>query len=259
MVRQAHAYLVSAVSAATLIAVAIAAFVVLVSAQVFKDWPIGVLGDGTETAAVSDASPVSSPSGPAVAAPKTVNPAAAPATTGTAGQGGNQAGGGKLAAAPQQNTSLGSGAPPVTPSEPVASGPASGNGPGSSGSNPSNPSSPSDPGSPPSQSSPASSAGGNATSTSNGSSGSNGGSKPSSGGGAEEVLAPVTGGGSTAAKVTETVNSVDETVTGGALKESGVTGLTEQVVNGVAGPESVVGKTVDETVNAVGGLLGAGH
>lgn len=253
MVRQAHAYLVSAVSAATLIAVAIAAFVVLVSAQVFKDWPIGVLGDGTETAAVSDASPVSSPSGLAVAAPKTVNPAAAPTTTGTAGQGGNQVGGGKQAAVPQQNTSLGSGAPPVTPSEPVASG----NGPGSSGSNPSNPSSPSDPGSPPSQSSPASSGGGNATST--GSSG----SKPSSGGGAGEVLAPVTGGGSTAAKVTETVNStvnsVDETVTGGALKESGVTGLTEQVVNGVAGPESVVGKTVDETVNAVGGLLGAGH
>jgi len=60
--------------------------------------------------------------------------------------------------------------------------------------------------------------------------------------------------------VTETVNStvdtVDETVTGGALKETGVTGLTEEVVNGVAGPESVVGKTVDEVGNAVGGLLG---
>jgi hypothetical protein len=77
------------------------------------------------------------------------------------------------------------------------------------------------------------------------------------------VLPPVTGGGSTSAKVTETVNStvnsVDETVTGGALKESGVTGLTEEVVNGLAGPESVVGKTVDETVRAVGGLLGGQH
>jgi hypothetical protein len=56
--------------------------------------------------------------------------------------------------------------------------------------------------------------------------------------------------------VNETVNSVDETVTGGALKESGVTQVTEEVVNGVAGPESVVGKTVDELGNAVGGLLG---
>jgi hypothetical protein len=49
---------------------------------------------------------------------------------------------------------------------------------------------------------------------------------------------------------------VDETATGGALKETGVTGLTEEVVNGVAGPESVVGQTVDEVGNAVGGLLG---
>mgnify|MGYP001019274574 CR=1 FL=1 len=77
----------------------------------------------------------------------------------------------------------------------------------------------------------------------------------------EEVVQPVTGGGgSTTAKVTETVNetvnSVDETVTGGALQETGVTGLTEEVVNGVAGPESALGKTVDETVNTVGGLLG---
>ena len=59
--------------------------------------------------------------------------------------------------------------------------------------------------------------------------------------------------------VNETVNSVDETVTGGALKETGVAGLTEEVVSGVVGPESAVGKTVDETVNAVGGLLGGQH
>jgi hypothetical protein len=58
--------------------------------------------------------------------------------------------------------------------------------------------------------------------------------------------------------VTETVNStvgtVDETVTGGALEKTGVTGATEEVVNGVVGPESPVGKVVDETVGAVEGL-----
>jgi phage-related minor tail protein len=67
----------------------------------------------------------------------------------------------------------------------------------------------------------------------------------------------------TSAKVTETVNStvnsVDETVTGGALDESGVTATTEEAVNGVAGPESVVGEAVDEVGNAVGGLLGGGN
>ena len=60
---------------------------------------------------------------------------------------------------------------------------------------------------------------------------------------------------STSSKVTstvnETVNQVDETVTGGALEATGVTQVTEEVVNGVVGPESTVGKTVDETVKTV--------
>ena len=61
-------------------------------------------------------------------------------------------------------------------------------------------------------------------------------------------------------QVTETVNNtvtkVDETALGGTLGNSGVTDVTEGVVNGVAGPESTVGKVVDEAVGAVGGLLG---
>src|SRR5688500_13713709 len=57
MVRQAHTYLVGAVSGATLIAIAIAAFVLLVSAQVFGDWPIAGLGDAQETA-VHESQPV---------------------------------------------------------------------------------------------------------------------------------------------------------------------------------------------------------
>ena len=59
--------------------------------------------------------------------------------------------------------------------------------------------------------------------------------------------------------VNETVSGVDETVLGGTLEETGVTPVTEEVVNGVAGPESLVGQTVDGAGEAVGGLLGGGH
>jgi hypothetical protein len=55
--------------------------------------------------------------------------------------------------------------------------------------------------------------------------------------------------------VNETVNQVDQTVTGGALEETGVTQVTEEAVNGVVGPESAVGKVVDDTVGTVEGIL----
>jgi hypothetical protein len=62
--------------------------------------------------------------------------------------------------------------------------------------------------------------------------------------------------------VHNTVAGVD-TATGGALGDTGVTQVTEEVVKGVAGPESPVGETVDKTVEkvkeTVGGLLGGGH
>jgi hypothetical protein len=57
--------------------------------------------------------------------------------------------------------------------------------------------------------------------------------------------------------VDETVSGVDKAL-GGTLGEAGVTRATEEVVAGVAGPESTVSKTVDEAVETVGGLLG-GH
>ncbi len=44
MIRQAHTYLAGAVSGTALIAVAIVAFVLLVSAQAIRDWPLGGLG-----------------------------------------------------------------------------------------------------------------------------------------------------------------------------------------------------------------------
>jgi len=55
--------------------------------------------------------------------------------------------------------------------------------------------------------------------------------------------------------VNNTVSGVDGAL-GGTLGNAGVTEVTGKVVNEVAGPESVVGKTVDNTVKAVGGLLG---
>jgi hypothetical protein len=62
--------------------------------------------------------------------------------------------------------------------------------------------------------------------------------------------------------VTEAVNGtvagVDENLLGGTLEKTGVTEVTENLVNGVAGPESVVGKTVEGVGEVVGGLLGGG-
>src|ERR1044072_7293733 len=67
MIRQAHTYLVGAVGGATLIAIAIAAFVLLVSAQVFRDWPLAALGSGDDTAAVAEAQPAGGSGSGAVA------------------------------------------------------------------------------------------------------------------------------------------------------------------------------------------------
>ncbi len=44
-------------------------------------------------------------------------------------------------------------------------------------------------------------------------------------------------------------------MTGGTLEDTGVTQTTEEVVNGVAGPESTVGQVVDGTVKTVDGVL----
>jgi hypothetical protein len=219
MIRQAHTYLVGAMSGATLIAIAIAVFVLLVSAQVFRDWPIAALGDD-DTAAVSDGHPAAgSATGPTGAAAQT------------------SAGGGDAAKGDGAATKPGPDGPPVlapgpSSGQPVSSGqPGSGGGGQGGGSGNSapahNPSSPSSPGP-------------SSGKTSGGGGGSSQGSSPSS-------------------QVTETVNStvnqVDETALGGTLKETGVTEAAEGVVNGVAGPESAVGHVVDETVGAVGGLL----
>lgn len=212
MIRQAHTYLVSAMSGATLIAIAIAAFVLLVSAQVFRDWPLAALGSGDDSPSVSKAERLGPT--PAAAAGATAGPGASAATTaGGGGNGKSAGGGGSTATAAPEGGGAGGGEAP------------GGGGPGGSGT-----------GSPasPAPSTAATSAGG-------------------AGGGSGSRTT------STSGKVTETVNGtvnqVDETVTGGALNEAGVTPVTEGVVNGVAGPEPPVGKVVDETAGAVGGAL----
>src|SRR5262245_41411051 len=80
MVRQAHTYLVGAVSGATLIAAAIAAFVVLVSMQVFEAWPIVGLGG-------SDNEGSSTPARESSAAPGSAGAAANGGAAGSAGAG----------------------------------------------------------------------------------------------------------------------------------------------------------------------------
>ncbi len=59
MIRQAHSYLVGAVSGTALVAAAIVGFVLLVSAQALRDWPIGGLDlGGGDTSAVQAPLPV---------------------------------------------------------------------------------------------------------------------------------------------------------------------------------------------------------
>jgi hypothetical protein len=232
MIRQAQTYMVGAMSGATLIAIAIAVFVMLVvSAQVFHSWPIAALGDsGSGKVEVSDARAAESAKSAATATAAAANRTATPARAGSK-RGRHDAG-----RAPGTNEAAA--ADPVeTPGTQPSSPGESGNQPSSS--NPTGPSS----------SAPA--AGGNQSSGSSSSSG-NSGSSSSGGSGSRPP--------STSQTVTETVNStvntVDEAALGGTLKNTGVSGVTEEVVNGVAGPESAVGKVVDETVKTVGGLLG---
>jgi hypothetical protein len=222
---------------AALIATAIAVFVVLVSAQVFKDWPIAALGGNDDSAAVSKAEPAAG-SEPAAAITTVAGAArgvgkgqADRANAVTAGNAGSLASNGVTDA----------GAESVTPDTGAAATPGDSarGGDGSAGGDQQQSPSPSSP------------SGGNA---SGGGAVSSGGGKAASGTGGSSGSA-----GSTTGQVTETVNNtvngVDESVLGGTLDNTGVTGVTEGVVNGVVGPESPVGKVVDETVGAVGGLL----
>lgn len=255
MIRQAHTYLAGAMGGATLIAIAIAVFVLLVSAQVFRDWPLAAFGDD-DGASVSE-SRVAPGAGPDEVATTTAAAAGPAAARGADGSGAPK-GDGAAAGSEVESRSVAAnggdvgatGTPAVTqPGGSGGSGDQGGSAAGGEQGSAAAPAGSAQPSSPSSQGTATGSAG------SGGSTGGGGGGTKTAGGGGGETAAPTTSG-----QVTETVNStvdqVDQTVTGGALEATGVTGVTEEAVNGVAGPESTVGKVVDGTVDAVGNLLG---
>jgi hypothetical protein len=213
---------------ATLIAIAIAVFVLLVSAQVFRDWPIAALGGSDESAAVSDAE--AAPAGGRAVPTTAVAQAASANAKGSRNAASRDGSGGGSTSA----VALG----PTTGGSPqTGSGGSGGGGQGAGSGSTDSP-----------QGAPAS---GTATSAGGGGNGGGGGATGPSGG----TTNPSTSGQVTGA-VNDTVSKVDETALGGTLEESGVTETTEEVVNGVAGPESAVGKVVDGATETVGGLLG---
>jgi hypothetical protein len=294
LIRQAHTYLVGALSGVVVIGIAIAAFVVLVSAQVFHDLPIPALSSSDQkAAAVSQGKALTGTPDRAVATTGGIGagatgqsnptPANGAGPTGQAGADNSGDGQPHQAAPPQEATrpaEIVEAAPTTTTTTPTPTTTTTGGHEGSStggdktgGGNSSQTSSNQQPTSSPNS-------GGNSGGSSNSSAGTSGNSGSTSGsptntsgssGGAPST--GTSGGGSTTTSppatpvttskpseaITETVNgavgTVDEAL-GGALSEGGVTKVTEEVVNGAAGPESVVGKTVDGVGEVVGGLVG---
>ncbi len=239
MIRQAHTYLAGAVSSTALVAAAVVAFVLLVSLQALKEWPLAGIGNGGDDSAVSG--PSNPGAGSAALSAGTSGPAAAigPVASGSSARNRN----GRSPGA-RQDLAAADTAPTAATGSPTAQAPPSSS-PTSQG------------GSAPGGSSPTGSA--SSSPASGGGNGGGGGSSPSTGGG--PAGSPESGGQTTSGAITGTVNKtvsgVDE-ATGGVIGSTGVTEVTEKVVEGAAGPESTVGHTVDEVVKTVGGLLGGG-
>jgi hypothetical protein len=262
MIRQAHRYFVGAMSGATLIGIAIAVFVVLVSAQVFHAFPLGALTGHSDDNSVAPAKAVATTGGvDANAATGGTLGKAGPATTAAATPTTTGAKAGHKAAHRGANETAVAEANPTVAGDTLGAGPAAEpNSPTSSGSE----SSSSGPGS-------TSSSGTTSNSGSSGSSSSSSGSTPSTATASstpktsttktppveEESAEPAPEGldESVVGTVNGTVGAVDE-ATGGTLSKTGISGTVETVVNEVAGPESVVGKTVNGLGEVVGGLLG---
>jgi hypothetical protein len=224
MVRQAHTYLAGAVSGTALIAAAVVAFVVLVSLQAIRDWPLAGIGGGSDSSAVSAGHPAAA-GNTAVPTAGGAGVVAARVARSAADRNSRQLGGPAESKQQVGAATTGSSPSPAAGS-PAGEAPApnSGSGGGASG--------------PPGQS----------TSSGSGSGGGGPVSSPGTGGSGQSTSGAVTGA------VNNTVSGADQTV-GGTLGDAGVTKVTEEVVNGVAGPESAVGETVDKVGETVGGLL----
>jgi hypothetical protein len=259
MVQQARKYFVGAMSGATLIGIAIAVFVVLVSAQVFHDFPLGALIGHSDNDAVAPAKALATGGnaganaavgGTLGKANRAATPTAAPVAVKTGGKAGAHHRPANAAVAEANPTAAGDevgGGPSTETTAPSTAGTETS--PSESGSTSSSGST----GSPTSSSSGSnsSSSSSSATSTPTTSTAKKPPSEP-------ESAEPSTGGGldeGVVGTVNNTVGTVDE-ATGGALTETGVAGTVETVVNGLAGPETVVGKTVNGVGEVVGGLLG---
>jgi hypothetical protein len=234
MIRQAHTYLAGAVSSTALVAAAVVAFVLLVSFQALRDWPLAGIGIGGDDSAATGPSTPGSGS-----ATSPAGTGGASATAGSIVAKGSARNGNGRSITQRDNQVAVDASPTATTGSPTAEAPPSSPAAGQGGA--------------PSGSSPIGSASSNPT--------------PGGGGGGGSSPATETGSGSsggassksTSGAITETVNKtvsgVDE-ATGGVLGSTGLTETTENVVESMAGPESTVGKTVDEVGKTVGGLLG---
>ena len=277
MIKQAHTYLVGALSGVTVIGIAIAVFVVLVSAQVFHELPIvNVSSPDRKGEAVSQAQALPAAGGGATAAITAAGATKAARNQGAAKNAaiaavptGGNAGNHRRGAADSGATVDATSPATAVESSPDATGDNSSSSGGNSGSHSSKPTktspSQSPSSAPESSSSPGSSGSTGSSGPSTGATGSSGSSGSSgstgTGTGGTTTTAPVTAGvkpPSVSEGVNETVNGVDENLLGGALGNTGVTEVTEEVVNGAAGPETVVGKTVNGVAEVVNGLLGSG-
>jgi hypothetical protein len=239
MIRQAHTYLAGAVSGTALVAAAVVAFVLLVSFQALRDWPLAGISIGGDDSAATV--PSNAGGGSAASSAKT---AGAGATAGPVASKGPARGGDRRTTAKQGNQAAVDASPTAAAGLPTAEAPSSsptGQG-GSDGA--------------PNGSSPSGSAGSSPAPAGGGGGGAGGGSGPTTGTGSGSSLG---GSQATSGAITGTVNKtvagVDE-ATGGVVGSTGVTEVTEKTVENVAGPESTVGHTVDGALKTVGGLLG---
>lgn len=246
-------------SGVTLIGVAIAVFVVLVSAQVFHDFPLSALTGGSNNDSVAPAKAVATTGGDATTATTggtlgKANPAgAAAATAAPAGVKGNR----KAARHGTGNRAVAAGNPAATADEVGGAPTSESTSPSSAGAETG------------SSTSGSTSSSGSSGSTSSGSSSSGSNSSSASASSTpttstvkvppvEETVEKAAGGGldeGVVGTVNGTVGTLDE-ATGGTLSQTGISGVVENVVESVAGPETVVGKTVNGLGEVVGGLLG---
>ncbi|MFT3865834.1 MAG: hypothetical protein QM729_16335 [Solirubrobacterales bacterium] len=242
MIRQARNYLVGAFSGVTLIGIAIGVFVLLVSAQVFHNFPLGQLSGQSDSQAVAPSKALKEGAGTtATTARGATATRSAKADAGTATTGRHHVA--KKKDDTENAVVAAIGAEPTAAGEESSTSESTGTG----GSHTSSSSS---------GSKGSSSSGSSDTATASQSSG---GDESTSGSESGSSKTPTTTAKTISGGVEETVDTTVGAVneaTGGSLEKSGVSTTVEEVVKTTVGPESTVGKTVDGAAEVVSGLLG---